>query len=292
MTPDLHQRTIQLGATTITAIVDVTTPWPMLPVTGETWDKVRAGYPSSFYNDETLLGRVHCYLIQQADRTILVDTGLGKAAPPTPPLSSQQLEAQLALLGIDCATIDTVFLTHLHVDHVGLNTHYVDGSLQVRFPNARYLAHQAEKGLVAFMQTHSPERAGYLQDQVLWLEAQAKLEFFNADFELAEGITTWFTPGHSPGHTCLLIDHGTGERVLIAGDVFFNPIQMFDPSYATGLDVDQAQAHATRLAMLQQVSDGKTLVAPCHFPTPSFGYVVPEGDAYRWQPIADELARG
>ncbi|MBM7846070.1 MBL fold metallo-hydrolase [Herpetosiphon giganteus] len=292
MATALQHRTIQLGPSTITAIVDVTTPWPILPVNGDVWDKVRESYPSSFYNAETLLGRVHCYLIQQAERTILVDTGLGKAPAPTQPLSSQQLEAQLALLGVDPAAIDTVFLTHLHVDHVGLNTHYVDGTLQARFPNARYLAHQAEKGLIAFMQQHSPERAGYLQDQVLWLEAQGRLEFFDADFELAEGITTWFTPGHSPGHTALVIDHGTGERVLLAGDIFFNPIQMFEPSFATGLDVDSDQAHATRLAVLGQVSDGKTLVAPCHFPTPSFGYVVPEGAAYRWLPIEDELSRG
>ncbi|ABX07467.1 MAG TPA: MBL fold metallo-hydrolase [Herpetosiphon sp.] len=288
MTTELQQRTIQLGPTTITAIVDVTTPWPMLPVSDAIWNKVRAAYPSSFYNAETLLGRVHCYLIQQASRTILVDTGLGKAPPPTPALSSQQLEAQLSLMGIDATAIDTVFLTHLHVDHVGLNTHYVDDKLQARFPNARYLAHKAEQGLIEFMQTHTPERAGYLQDQVLWLNEQGYLDFFEADFELTEGITTWFTPGHSPGHTGLLIDHGTGERVLIAGDIFFNPIQMFHPSFATGLDVDKEQAHATRLAVLQQVSDGKTLVAACHFPTPSFGYVVPDGDAYRWQPIAED----
>ena len=41
--------------------------------------------------------------------------------------------------GIEPATVDAAFCTHLHVDHVGWNVVAADGSWAATFPNARYL---------------------------------------------------------------------------------------------------------------------------------------------------------
>jgi glyoxylase-like metal-dependent hydrolase (beta-lactamase superfamily II) len=44
----------------------------------------------------------------------------------------------LAASGFSPETIDLVVCTHLHVDHVGWNTHLVDGEWIPTFPHARY----------------------------------------------------------------------------------------------------------------------------------------------------------
>lgn len=45
----------------------------------------------------------------------------------------------LAKAGFTPEDIDIVFCTHLHIDHVGWNTHKVDDKWVPAFPNARYL---------------------------------------------------------------------------------------------------------------------------------------------------------
>jgi len=41
--------------------------------------------------------------------------------------------------------IDYVLLTHLHVDHVGWNTHWQDGRWALVFPNATYVFGERER---------------------------------------------------------------------------------------------------------------------------------------------------
>ena len=41
-------------------------------------------------------------------------------------------------------TVDLVINTHLHVDHIGWNTHLVDSRWTPTFPNARYVTDRRE----------------------------------------------------------------------------------------------------------------------------------------------------
>ena len=52
--------------------------------------------------------------------------------------------ADLASKQIDPAEVDVVFLSHLHLDHVGWNTMEQNGTVAPTFPNARYVMHQAD----------------------------------------------------------------------------------------------------------------------------------------------------
>jgi len=46
---------------------------------------------------------------------------------------------RLAAAGIAPHLVDIVLSTHLHVDHIGWHTQWLDGRWQPTFPNARYL---------------------------------------------------------------------------------------------------------------------------------------------------------
>jgi glyoxylase-like metal-dependent hydrolase (beta-lactamase superfamily II) len=85
---------------------------------------------------------MHAFVIDVGRRRILVDTCIGndkrRHAPMWNNLQGPFL-SDLAAAGYPAASIDTVVCTHLHIDHVGWNTRWVDGRWQPTFPNARYL---------------------------------------------------------------------------------------------------------------------------------------------------------
>jgi hypothetical protein len=48
-------------------------------------------------------------------------------------------------------------------------------------------------------------------------------------------------------------------------------------------DYDPEQARQTRRSFLERYCDTDVLVCATHFPSPSFGHIVPEGHAFRFQ---------
>ena len=91
-------------------------------VPAEDWEPYRALYPELFVEDGW---RLPClsYLIRSSEVTILVDTGVGP--PGLWDWTAEEeglLPASLAALGVGVDEVDVVFLTHLHIDHIGWNT--------------------------------------------------------------------------------------------------------------------------------------------------------------------------
>ena len=107
--------------------------------------------------------------------------------------------------------IDTVFLTHLHPDHVGWNLRPGGGPAQATFPRARYFTHRAD--WEAFK---SPEVQGhfpfpYWQGDPWPLETLGILELLAGEQALTSEITAIPTPGHTPGSMGLAIVSGASE---------------------------------------------------------------------------------
>ena len=82
------------------------------------------------------------YLIRTERLTILVDACVGndKHRPVRPAWHQQKWPwmDNLRAQGVEPEDIDIVMCTHLHTDHVGWNTTFVDGSWVPTFPNAEY----------------------------------------------------------------------------------------------------------------------------------------------------------
>ncbi len=86
---------------------------------------------------------VQSFLVKTPTHRIIVDTGLGndkqgRGVPRWNNLQTDFLE-DIASKDFAAETIDTVICTHLHVDHVGWNTHLIDSRWLPTFPNARYI---------------------------------------------------------------------------------------------------------------------------------------------------------
>jgi len=162
-------------------------------------------------------GAVLAWLLLSGDEKILVDTGFG--AMDTPDLknnfsrtSEQSLESQLARFNVVPEEIRLVVNTHLHVDHCSGNCF---------LPNARFLAQKTE---LEYARDPLPiQRPAYDVDL-----SHMDLELLEGDTEIAEGVKTILTPGHSPGSQAVLIDTSKGLYV-IAGDTITHYLSMDVP---------------------------------------------------------------
>jgi glyoxylase-like metal-dependent hydrolase (beta-lactamase superfamily II) len=117
--------------------------------------------------------------------------------------------------------------------------------------------------------------------------ATPRLRLIKAMAEVVPGVTTFGTPGHTPGHLAVNISSGR-EELLLTGDVVVNSaVSFLHPEWPFGFDIDVPLATKTRMAFLDRAAADKTLVGSYHLPFPSFGHVVRELAAGRL--AVDEL---
>lgn len=284
---------LQVGDIEIIRLTDVVEPFPspasqMFPTVSEAeWENFHERYPDTFSGTDTWNTWINCSLVQTPTHTILVDTGLGPANTAFAQFlqNSGELSQRLQDEGVAAADIDTVFLTHLHADHVGWNTKMEDQ--QPRFPNAQYIAPEADWKMCQRRLETSPENAAYVQENVAPLREHGHLELVDNEIALADGVQTVHTPGHTPGHTSVKIetDGGREQDVWLLGDVAAHPLQVTTPTHHYSFDGDPGTAAETRTDIVEQVEAQNGIIGACHFPGPGFGRVDRSSNQRYWQPI-------
>jgi glyoxylase-like metal-dependent hydrolase (beta-lactamase superfamily II) len=179
--------------------------------------------------------------------------------------------------GVRPDEIDTVIFTHLHGDHTAWNFDRATG--KPMFPNARYLVPRAD-----WDHYSAAASASFVRD-VAPLERLGVLDLIEGERTLTPSIVTLPTPGHTPGHTSLLVT-SDGERGFILGDVVFSEIDAVLPDLLSTFDGDQELARQTRRAIVGRLVEDGSLVGASHIKAPGLGRFVREGARTRWQPLA------
>ena len=257
--------------------------WPNVPY--EAWDAFRERYADTF----TEGGRgthmnieIGCYLVCSQGKNILIDTGYGPG--PIEYLGGLRglLMADLTSKMIAPAEVDIVFLSHLHLDHVGWNALEQDGKLIPTFPNARYVMHQADLDHFRRPDIIASSRYPYMDRCIEVLATANVIDPIDGDHDLTDEVRAVHTPGHTPGHMSVMVS-SQDERAYIQGDVLIHPAQVTEEHWTPLFDGDPALATQTRHQLLDQLEADGTPVVSCHFPAPGFGRIVRvEGRRY-WQ---------
>ncbi len=147
--------------------------------------------------DVQAFGRTLPVFAWLVDGRILVDTGM---VDSTPELDE---EWGIALRPWpELPAVEAVVNTHLHFDHCGGNR---------RFAGVPTYVQRAELAAVS-----EPD---YLVEWVRF-DGATYVEV-EGDVELFPGIRTLSTPGHSPGHQCVVVDTDEGP-VVLGGDVTYS----------------------------------------------------------------------
>ncbi len=135
---------------------------------------------------------MRCLLIEQGNRRILIDTGLGekyddKFARHFEPHGNTTLLKSLEKLGFAAEDITDVLLTHLHFDHCGGAT-IRDGKGRIvpTFPNANYWtdSHHWQWAI----HPNAREKASFLKENLLPLQDSGQMRFLDIEHTAFEGI--------------------------------------------------------------------------------------------------------
>ncbi len=253
-------------------VFDPRITFPETPL--EHWERYYDVFPEYFAQPFFLLN-LGVFAMRSGGKTLVADTGFGPHGQMLGADTPADLMNDFDRKGISPDEIDTVFLTHLHGDHVGWNTRPEDNSVPT-FKNARYRVHEADwHHFTAHQQMDGP--AGETIDRsVKPLHEAGVLDLMHGETELLPGITAIHTPGHTPGHMSLLLASGN-DRALLIGDVLGSPMHATDTDLPYWPDVDKQQGIATRHRLLDMAEREGMIVLGSHLSPPGWGTMI------RWQ---------
>ncbi len=245
-----------------------------------------------------LLMTIQAFVLETEDRRIVVDTCIGndkrRHAPMWNNLQGPFLH-DLAAAGYPPECIDTVICTHLHVDHVGWNTRWVEDRWIPTFPNARYLFARLEwehwcaeverkNNIVAAAATEAAnmmQTDELIEDSIRPIMDAGLHEFVETNHRLTAEVALEPAPGHTPGHVSVRID-SRGSRAVLTGDLMHHPLQCARPELGTHIDWDNDRGHRTRIDFFNELADKPVFVLGSHFVAPTGGYIRTHGKTWRF----------
>ena len=161
----------------------------------------------------------NCYLIEHGERLFLWDTGMSDAIAAKPEGVTaasglltlwvrKTLVSQLETLGVSPADVTDIALSHFHGDHAGNANLFTSAKLYIQKPE-----YEAAFGPEPAKFGFNPALYGKLEDN-----PTVKL---NGDHDVfGDGsVVLLSTPGHTPGHQCLLVRLPNRGPVVLSGDM-------------------------------------------------------------------------
>jgi len=169
---------------------------------------------------------MRCMLIQDGNRLMLVDTGIGdkqseKFFSYYYMFGDDTLKKSIEALGFGLDDITDVFLTHLHFDHCG-GAIVRDGDKGFRpfFKNATYWSN--EKHWKWATEPNAREKASFLKENILPIQESGQLKFIDrqADFttNVFDNIDVLFVDGHTDSQMIPHIKY-KGKTIVFMADL-------------------------------------------------------------------------
>ena len=211
---------------------------------------------------------MRCLLIRSliTGRTYLVDNGAGNKFNEKMssiygldygPQDEKRLETSLARATVQPSEITDLIFTHLHFDHCGGTTDWVDGQLSHVFPNARYHVHRDH--FLTATEPNPREQASFLPDNIGPITAASDqlslvgLEQVDVTQPVYEpGLEALVMNGHTLGQQLPKISCGDTHLVFVAD--LLPTAQHVPLVWVMGYDMFPTQTLKEKQAFLEQAA--------------------------------------
>jgi glyoxylase-like metal-dependent hydrolase (beta-lactamase superfamily II) len=274
---------LKVGALDVIALSDGTLAFPAdeLLLNAKPWE-IHELLSEAF--DPTPAASVTTYLIFFPGKLVLIDTGAESLLGPT----LGKLPASLKAAGVKPEQITDIFLTHIHPDHAGGlvvqgQKFFVHATVHV---DQKDLDYWLDKSAAAAAPELIRPFFGQAESRMRPYIQAGQVRGFSGPTEFFPGFRSIPAYGHTPGHSCYVLENA-GQKMVFMGDTtHMLDIQFSDPGIAVKFDSDPAEAVAARRREFDQAVEGGYLLAFTHVSFPGVGHLRREGTRYRWYPLA------
>jgi len=200
-----------------------------------------------------------CFLIRHPSGDLLWDAGLpdalndapdGVTNPPFTLKVPKTLKGQLARIGVPPDYVEYFSISHSHFDHVG------NANL---FKNATFIVNEKERDHMfrAEARADAQNFANYSD-----LEAAQKVTFTDSYDVFGDGkVIIISMPGHTPGHSVLLIDLEHSGPILLSGDLYHLTEAREKRTVPTfNTDADETLASMDKFEELAKASGARVII--------------------------------
>ena len=169
---------------------------------------------------------MRCMLIEDGNRLILIDTGLGNKQSDKffgyyYLFGDATLDLSLAKLGFHRGDITDVFLTHLHFDHCGGSIQWNNSKTfyEPAFKNARFWSNQDHWNWAT--NPNDREKASFLKENINPMQDSGQLNFVNLSGEKIQkdselGFDIFLADGHTDKQMIPMIKYQDKTLVFMA----------------------------------------------------------------------------
>ena len=196
------------------------------------------------YTDRKMTFTFSCYLIKHGNDYMVWDTGFAPGSNPNAPKVG--IVDRLKELKVTPDQVKYVGISHFHADHTG----QLDP-----FKNATLLIGKGDwDGITAPTPMQGANAAGFKS----WVDEKRKVEPLTGDKDVfGDGsVIVLRMPGHTPGHSSLLVRLKDMGPVLLSGDlVHFR--ENYESNGVPSFNVDRAASVASIERMKQMVANLK-----------------------------------
>jgi len=164
-------------------------------------------------NKGTLKLSVNPFLIQDGEKNILFDVGLGDLLGENTSIDTilENLEDE----GIEDFEITDIFASHLHFDHIGGLANRKNGYWELTFPDATiWISKNGWEKLRESLDKVSDDEKDFFN----FIDSYANLSFLDDDEKRVGHVRTKKIGGHTEFHRVLFYENGE-DRYIMAGDV-------------------------------------------------------------------------
>jgi glyoxylase-like metal-dependent hydrolase (beta-lactamase superfamily II) len=230
-------------------------------------------------------------VVRSGGKLVLIETGVGDK-PRTgrdnaTPAEKGNLLSDLAALGIAPEEVDVVVNSHLHFDHCGWNTRFVDDELKLTFPNAEYVIMRGE--WEAALNPNERTRATYLMDNMAPLRDTDHLHLIDGEYKVSDEITVVPSPGHTQDHASVVLS-SAGETAVYIGDIAQHIVQIERTAWVSSFDTLPLVSMETKKRLIDDAIDRGSVVISVHAPFPGVGRMTREGNFRKWVDLPTEPA--